>query len=404
MTSATRVMTPTAVAAATAGSRFRIRIAAGTGEVAALWDRLGAEGIGTPFQTRPFVEAWFSHLGRRAEPLIVTGEDGFGGAFLLPLAVTRKGPARVAVFPGGNHANTNLGLFDPSVWARLDADDVAAVWAALATERPDVDLVALYDQPRRFAGRPNPFVGPRARPSPHNAFVSDLEDGFEGLLARHKGSKKRQKIRSRQRAIAPLGGYRAARCTDPAQALALLDVFFAQKAGRFHEMGVPDVFADAETRAFFRSLAAATGDDDAVLEVYGLTIGEQLVATEVLVVQGGIAYLLMNSFALDDTRRLSPGELVLFHSIEDYAARSFTGFDFGVGDARYKRSWCDREVDLAETVIPLTAVGVAAAGCLGAKRSLRDFVVARPALRRFVQRLRRRGTGSATADEGGAED
>ncbi len=84
--------------------RTHVSVVRDVGAVAALWDRLSARGVGSPFQTRAFVEAWFAHLGRRAEPLIVTGETEWGEGFVLPLAVRRLGPARIAAFPGDSHA------------------------------------------------------------------------------------------------------------------------------------------------------------------------------------------------------------------------------------------------------------------------------------------------------------
>ncbi len=234
------------------------------------------------------------------------------------------------------------------------------------------------------------------------AYASDLAGGMETLLSRHKAGKKRSMLRKRENGLAGIGPVVVSRAASPDEARAALEVLFAQKAERFRQKGIPDAFGDEPTRDFFRALCADVGTSDLV-DMEMLTVGGDTIATTLLVRQGGTAYLLMNSFCLGEAARFSPGEVLLHRAIETCCADGLETFDFGVGDARYKRSWCDREVILRDTLVPLTTVGAAAAGALRGRRALRDFVVARPALYRFVQRLRRRGDG-ASGEEGGGEE
>jgi CelD/BcsL family acetyltransferase involved in cellulose biosynthesis len=115
-------------------------------------------------------------------------------------------------------------------------------------------------------------------------------------------------------------------------------------------------------------------------------------------------FLAMNSFAQDKYARLAPGEMTLFHMIEDTANRGLERFDFGIGDARYKRSWCDREIPLYETIIPLTATGSAAAGVISLVRRGTDAIRANPRLHKLAQRLRRSGSGEPEARSAGDDD
>lgn len=396
-------MPAAAVGAAVDPDRIAVRVLRDVAAAAPHWDRLAATGVGSPFQARGFVEPWFRHLAvtERAEPLIVVGETARGEAFVLPLALGRVGPVRVAGFPGGSHANTNVGLFDPGLWQRLTADDVAAVWTRLSADA-DVDLVALRAQPARFAGRDNPFAAGWVRPAPHMAYAVDLSGGFEAVLSRHKGGKKRGKVRSRRKALADVGGFTVRRAESCAEAAAILGTFFDQKAARFEQQGIPDVFNCPRTRDFFRDVLAATGPDGTPsTQLWALEIAGGRRATAIALAFAGTVYLVMNSFALDEYARTSPGEVLLYHVIEDCCARGEQVFDFGVGDARYKRSWADHEVALVDTMVPLTAAGTAAALAYDGRRRLRDFVVARPALLKLARRvLRRRAEG----EEAGGED
>jgi CelD/BcsL family acetyltransferase involved in cellulose biosynthesis len=368
--------------------------------VAPLWDALAERGIGSPFQARAFVEAWFRHLGSTggAEPLIVSGRTPGGDGFVLPLAVGRLGPVRIARFPGGRHATFNLGLFDRDLWQRFSTADVHAVYRAVADARPDVGLIHFGCSPRRFAGRDNPFVGQRSVPAVHNAYASDLSGGFDDLLSRHRGGKKRGRVKSAAKSLAPVGGYAVGLARTPAEAAEILDAFFEQKARRFEAKGIPDVFACPKTRAFFHELAAAGGEDRCAMQLRRLDIDGRIRATIVGIRFGDCFYMILNSFALDEHARLGPGGLLLHHAIEDCAGAGLTRYDFGIGDARYKRSWADEEIQLAETVTPVTATGAAAAFALDLARRARAEIVARPALHRLVQKLRR--SAADGADEG----
>jgi CelD/BcsL family acetyltransferase involved in cellulose biosynthesis len=373
-------------------------------EIRGLWDDLARRGVGSPFQSRPFVEAWFRHLGSAAgaEPLYVVGRAAGGEGFVLPLAVTRSGPARIARFPGGNHANYNLGLYDPAVWQRLRPEDVHAVYRAVADAGAGGDLIRLDCLPRRYGGRDNPFVDARAVPAEHNCYAADLTGGFDALLSRHRGSKKRGRMKARRKALAAVGGYAVAYAETEAQGREILEAFFVQKSHRFAEQGLPDVFACPKTRDFFRDVVSGmVGGQGVGLDLWSLTIDGEIRATNIGARIGGTHHAVMNSFAMDEYARHSTGDMALFHVIEDCCARGLERFDFGIGDMRYKRSWTDEEVELAQSLTPLTATGAAAVFLVRARRRLRDEIVRRPGVYRLVQRLRR--VKSEVAEESGED-
>src|SRR5690606_17547522 len=114
----------------------------------------------------------------------------------IPLVVERSGLFTVARLPGGRHANANFPAVAGPQTARLD---VAAMGAAVAGARPDIDLMLLERlEPHRF-GVANPFVGATAAASPNPALAVNLEGGFDRLMERVSGKRKRKKHRSQSR-------------------------------------------------------------------------------------------------------------------------------------------------------------------------------------------------------------
>lgn len=374
------------------------------GEAEAAWRGVERHAVGSPFQRLDFYTAWMQTLGARegAEPLVLVGRKAGRVAMVLPLVVRRTGPFRVAEFAGGSHANFNIGLFDRDLWPTIGRGLAVNVLEAISDARPDIDYLRLAYQPIELAGRRNPFVDSRSRPAPHPTFDVFLTGGFEAVLSRHRGSKKRKRLRADLRNFDAVGGAVVRQAASETEAHDILEAFLDQKGQRLAEQGLPNVFAVQGTPEFLHDLVARSysGSGEPLVEAYALWAGGEIRATGITLPFGGAAYFLMNSFANDAFARASPGEITLHHMIGDYAGRGFDAFDFGIGDARYKRSWCDREVMLAETVLPLSAAGTVAVGYQSLKRRTRDYVVSNPRLHAFAQRLRR---GRNENDEAGGE-
>lgn len=276
---------------------------------------------------------------------------------------------------------------------------------ALADAVPGLDLLHLEGQPETIGGRPNPFLFDRSRPSGYSAWEIDLADGFEAVLERHRGGKKRKRHRQQLKAFEGAGTVRFDHARTPAEAERAIEAFARQKSVRLAAQGVPDVFAETGIIGFFKDmLVQDLGRSHMAFRVYFLEVAGEIRATFVTAANGDRRFGLMNSIAIDDLSSHSPGDFLNFNLIAETAAEGFRHFDFGIGDARYKRSWVDREYPLYETLLPLSATGAAAVAVLNARRRLRDAVVARPALYAAVQRVRRLGRKAEPAsspDEAG---
>ena len=67
---------------------------------------------------------------------------------------------------------------------------------------------------------------------------------------------------------------------------------------------------------------------------------------------------MINSFDNDpEIGRTSPGDPLLMSMMETMCDRAFRAFDLGIGEARYKSSWCDHTDYLFDTLHPVTLKG-----------------------------------------------
>lgn len=355
-----------------------------------------------PPQSPDWIDAWARHCNPDILGLTLAEEGRTRLALCLEVV---PGGIRTARIVGGSHANGSFPALADGQFIDLAPTDLEALAAAVRAVRPDVDLLVFERLAESFDGVRNPFDPVRSWQSPDPALAIDLTPGFDGVLARASGKRKRKKHRSQVRKFEAAGGYRRITATGRGETERLLDAFFSMKSARFAAMGIADAFGDERVRAFFKDLFGNAAETQArpqfllqALEVGGIVravAGSSLTRSSIVCDFVAIAE--------DDLVSASPGDFLFFENIREACERGLAVFDFSVGDEGYKRQWCDIESFQFDVAIPLTAKGRLAVawkrGLVGAKR----FVKANPRLWNAVKALRRRdGARSTKAQD--AED
>nr|WP_234804038.1 GNAT family N-acetyltransferase [Ensifer adhaerens] len=320
---------------------------------------------------------------------------------ILPLEVAQGRLFRTARLIGTGHSNLNTGLFARNASAALTtparADALArAICGALSGL---ADIVMLDRLPSDWRGDPSPLALLPGVANPNPSFQLPLLGGIQPTLAQINAKRRRKKMRISERRLAEMGGYDYVIARTSDEAHALLDTFFRQKATRFQTLGLPDVFQDPETQAFFHALAARTDDDLHLMELNAIRLrGEhdgRIVAVAGLSRKADHVICQFGSIDEALAGDASPGELLFYRMIERLSGEGVRLFDFGVGDQPYKRSWCTIETPLRDIVLPVTLAGRLA--------SLRHHLVVRAkraikanrAIYHRIQRTRRRRQGKA---------
>ncbi len=355
----------------------------------AAWRELEARALVTPYQSYGWVRAYVETIGA-AEGLVfryVLLRDG-GGAprALLPLVITRRSGARFAEFIGGKHANYHMGLYAPEFAARFDAALAGAMLAEIGAAIGGLDALVFVNQPQGWQGHVNPPALIASGPSPSRAYKLALIPGDgEATFRRSMSSHARKKLKNKRSRFADFGPSTMRRALEPAEIERVVAAFLAQKAERFRLMGIPDPFAPPAIRRFL--VEGALGERPA-LEVYSLELAGRCVATYIGAVQGGRFSGMATAFDMSsETVKTSPGELLLAELIRLKCAEGFTSFDLGVGEARYKTSFCDDHDDLVDSFLPLTMKGRLFVALARARREIKRRIKASPLALRLAQRL-----------------
>ena len=359
------------------------------------YEALCSNAIVAPPQSARWIRAWVGETN--PDYLIASLRLDGATLYALPLEIVVEGGLKVARYMGGSHANGNFAPASPAWLASADTADLRALTSAIRKARPDIDILRLERQAIDLHGFRNPLLLlPHVR-SPNIALAADLSGGFDALLERASGKRKRKKNRSQQRKFAEAGGFEMVRASTPEEVEDLLTAFFLLKHRRFESQGIEDVFADPATRNFLtRLFTEALGDENVPFRLDALRVGGIIRAVAGTSVSGNTLTCDFVTIREDELSQASPGEFLFFETIRRACEEGFEVFDFSVGDERYKREWCDRERTQFDTLYPLTRRGRIAALRMSAIGKAKGFVKNNSVLWPLVVRLRRGLAGART--------
>lgn len=378
------------------GSRLAVSVLPETDLVA--YGELARRSLHAPAQDSLWIEEWVANV--EPDAFVAMVESDRGPVYALALEVVRKGPFRVARFMGGRHANGNFPAADPT-FLQAEPFDAAPLLAAIQAARPDVDVLALERLLPELNGFANPLLGLPHFASPNLALAVNLAGGFEALLSRVSGKRKKKKHRSQIRKFEAAGGFRRIEARTSEEVSRMLDAFFAMKEFRFRKMGIANVFGDMEVQNFFRSLFRdALGEHPRPFVLHALEVGGKLRAVTGSSLSGKRLVCEFGAIAEDELAHASPGDFLFFENIGTACRDGFEIFDFSVGDEPYKRLWCDIETRHFDVVVPMTAKGVLLARALRLRAGATTWVKNSPTMWKLAKLLRRSAAGQRQpADE-----
>ncbi len=386
-----------------AGPRFYVEILTCMEAAAPIWLELErGSAVSSPFQRHRWASSWQGTVGRAegTTPFIIVGRDHAGSAsFLWPLCRARLGPLAIARYFGGKHSNANFPLWRPEIATTLTAADLGAILADIARVDCGVDMLVLLNQPKSWSFVANPLALVPHEESPSKVCYGSLSADFEALYRDRVGASTRKKMRQKERALARHGAIRYWRVRSAEETSRVLDAFFAQKAERMRQLGITNPFAEPGVRAFIE--AAATCSDprtgEPPIELYAASVGDQIAATFAGAVSDRRFCGMFNSMIMNELANESPGELLLANVVRMACERGLLTFDLGIGEAGYKRAFCNETDTLFDTVVPLTLRGKFAAPLWRAQLNVKRRIKHSPYAWQTVEAVRRHLVGERRA-------
>ncbi len=390
MAAAIESRTADAAARSQSGRIAGVDIIGDLGQAEAIWRALEGPGhFSTAYQRFDFLGAWQSQAGSRENlsPFIIVGRDSERRPLLLlPLTLGHEHGVRTARFMGGKHATFNMALWDGEFAGHATRADLDALVAAIRAQSA-ADVLALHQQPVRWRELQNPMAM-----LPHQASVNDcplmlMAPGAEPVAL--ISNSMRGRLRSKEKKLKALPGYRYHLATEEAEIRRLLDAFFRIKPLRMAEQKLPNVFAEPGVEDFIRAACLAPlGDGGHAIDIHALECDAEVIAIFAGVADGHRFSMMFNTYTMSESAKHSPGLILMRDIVDHYAGRGYRALDLGIGSDDYKRLFCKSDEPIFDSFIPLTARGKLAAAAMSGINRAKHVVKHNPALLQMAQRLR----------------
>lgn len=298
----------------------------GLERIAAPWEALWRrDPNATPFQSPQWLLPWWKHFGSDTPHVIASSSDGSLDA-LAPLYILRDEDSgeSLGMFLGTGNSDYLDVLGDASLLIDSITHADCQLWD-LQQLRPSSSLLTV-PLPDGWSDNvedqdPCPVLP-----------IDDAGDELQNLLSTHA----RKKLRYFRRCLEREGDVRYESAT--AESLdTLLDALYELHAARWQKRGLPGVLADEVTQSFHRDSARRMLDAGA-LRMYAVRINERIVAVFYGFAHQETIYYYLSGYdpALE---KLSIGNVIVAHAIENAVRDGAETFDFLRGAEEYKYAW-----------------------------------------------------------------
>lgn len=387
MAAAMQSRTAEAPARSKASRIAHVDVVTDVAEAEAVWRAFEQPGhLFTPYQRFDLLCPWQQLVGPHegASPFIVVARDtDRQPLLLLPLSRRQNHGVRTACFMGGKHTTFNMGLWNAEFATQAASADLDELLAPL---REHVDVLMLTQQPLRWHDQQNPFAL-LPRQSAINGCPRLVMEPGEPPASRISNSLRRR-LKSKEKKLQSLAGYRYHLATSDADITRLLDWFFRVKPVRMAEQKLPNVFAEPGVEQFVRGACLAPRGEGRVIDIHALECDDEVIAIFAGVADGERFSMMFNTYTMSEHARYSPGLILMRYIIDHCAERGYRSLDLGIGSDDYKRMFCKDDEDIFDSFVPLTSRGKLAAMAMSSLSRGKRLVKQNQMLFDMARRLR----------------
>ncbi len=199
----------------------------------------------------------------------------------------------------------------------------------------------------------------------------------------------RSRLKSKERKLQALPGYRYYAASADTEIQRLLDAFFRLKPLRMAAQKLPNVFAEPGVEDFIRNACMTSlADGGHAIDIHGLECDDEVIAIYAGVADGYRFSMMFNTYTMSGNSRHSPGLVLMRNIVDHYAERGYHTLDLGVGSDDYKKLFCKGEQPIFDCFIPLSLRGTVTAAAMSGINRAKYLVKHTPALLQMAQKLR----------------
>lgn len=367
-------------------SELRVTVLDSIAAAEAPWKALEQTAIFTPYQSYDWVAHWHAARGAQGRVAIVVLFEGEQPVALLPLEIRRSLGLRRAMIIGTSIGNSDWLMMTPEIAPVLAGGGVSRLLVDAARQAGGIDVLAFFDQPASWGGVDNPLLALPHQPGPNHFYFS-----ARGAAANFDrfDDKRLANLERRRRKLAETMGPVVLRMAETAQEIDRVHAaFLEQRAARFAEQGIANIFAEEHFVRFMRQMAIdSLGSDRPSGAFHALYAGDTIIATSFGTFAGTHYSQYINATAAGDIAKFRLIGILMHDLFADCARRGTLSIDMGLGDFAYKTDWTEART-VHDGVIPLSPAGRLAAPVQLALRAIKRAIKQDPQVFDLYKRLR----------------
>ncbi len=353
------------------------------------WLDLERRHLPSIYQHFRWVRTAIETIDKNGRPFVVTGRIGSKLCFILPMVI-EPGFVKVLRWAGGSHANICGGIFTPQAAELLDKETLRALFRLIGKAVGGFAMLQLDNQLSQCGDLDNPILKLPYSTAINPMFKMDLSEGFDAMLEAGNAKRKRKSFRRQVRIAEDNGGFELFIPRSETDIREAVREFRELKSIRFKELGIADVFAPEEAGAFLERLALLPPRDGIrPLEFAVLKIGGKTRAMYAGAFLQNYYQAAVNAISSDELTNISPGEMLLYLFVEHMAGNGIVALDLGVGEERYKRSWCQFQDKLFNTILPLNLQSVPVAVGMKSAKMVKRYLRNNPKVWQLLKKFRK---------------
>lgn len=351
------------------------------------WRALEEHAVFTPYQRFDWIAGWLKACGGQHRLAILSIEQTGTPVALLPLLVESRFGFRQATIIGTQMGNADAMVVRPDALPLLTRDVLERLLTE-ARRTVGMDYIALFNQPESWQGVENPLLQFSHAPGPNNLYLGSL--GERGAFDRFD-EKRLSNLLRRKRKLADAHGAVSFKAASTAEEIDLFHkTFLAQRAARFAQMGIANIFAEPHFVRFFREAAIASlGQTRPTMVMHALYAGDEIIATACGTYAGDHYSQYINATAGGEVAKFRLIGILMHALFADVAARGGKSIDMGLGDFDYKTDWTVPTA-VYDGIVPLTLRGRLAGSAILAIRRLKRGIKQHDRLWNLARKLRAR--------------
>jgi CelD/BcsL family acetyltransferase involved in cellulose biosynthesis len=355
------------------------------------WRVFETQADGTAFQTFEWLSALQRHIGSREGviPAIVIGRHRGQVLFILPFALS-PGLLRRVVWLGAFLNSCSAPLLARNFSDIISPAQFPLLWrqvVQLLRKELRHDLIDLTKIPETVGAQANPLLALQLTPHADDTYLTHLAGTWDEFYAAKRSSSWRKTDGKKRRRLAKFGEVEFVTATTPGDIEQTLDALIEQKKSLYAALGVGNIFERPGYRDFYLDLASDPKCRELV-HVSSVKVGSDIVAASFgLTFHDNYDYVLAG-YRGGELEACSPGTVHLQELMRYFLERGFKTFDFNIGDAPYKREWCDLELKLYDYAAPRTLLGWSVAFAARAARGLKRFIKRSPSIWPLARKAR----------------